>query len=431
MRQNTILQVALDFTDLERALKLAREAVEGGCDWLEAGTPLIKSEGLNCIRRLRKMFPKTVIVADMKVMDVGRTEVEMAAKAGANVVSILGCAGDRTIKECVSAGKNYGAKIMVDMIEVGDVVARAKETESMGADFIGMHTSIDRQMAGDISFDILSRVAGAVDLPVAVAGGINSENAAEAVKSGAEIIIVGGAVTKSQDAKKAVKELKRAITGKIRIKTDLFRRVDEKNVREILYRVSTANISDALHRQKNLSGLKTMLAGARIAGQAVTVRTCPGDWAKPVEAIDIAERGNVIVVDAGGVGPAVWGELASCSAKEKGLSGVIINGAIRDIPDIKKIKFPAFAVLRSPQAGEPKGFGEINVPVVIDGTRIMPGDWVVADDDGVMVIPKRDAAEAANRAMDVLERENRIRAEIKKGKTTLGKVTELLKWEKK
>ena len=70
-----VLQVALDFVDLSRAMKCAEESVKGGVDWLEAGTPLIKSEGLNAVRKLRERFPDKTIIADMKIMDAGRTEV--------------------------------------------------------------------------------------------------------------------------------------------------------------------------------------------------------------------------------------------------------------------------------------------------------------------------------------------------------------------
>jgi len=104
------------------------------------------------------------------------------------------------------------------------------------------------------------------------------------------------------------------------------------------------------------------------------VRTYPGDWAKPVEAIDIAERGDVIVIDAGGVRPAVWGELATHSAIQKGLAGTVIDGALRDTYDICKLKFPAFSRLIAPNAGEPKGFGEIGVPVT-SKLRPATGSW--------------------------------------------------------
>ncbi|MDO8735393.1 MAG: 3-hexulose-6-phosphate synthase [Elusimicrobiota bacterium] len=425
-----ILQVALDFVDLKRAMKLAEEAVAGGADWLEAGTPLIKSEGLNCIRELRKKFPNVKIVADMKTADVGRTEVEIASKAGANVVSVLGTSDDETIKESVSAAKNYGAEIMVDLLGVPDAVKRAKEIEKLGADYIDVHIPIDEQMKGKISFDIVKKVSFAVKIPVAIAGGVNSENAADAVRAGAEIIIVGGAITKSKNAKEETRKIKKAINQKIRIKSEFFSRVSEKNIREILEKVSTANISDALHRGLPLKDIYSITPNVKMIGPAVTVRTYPGDWAKPVQAIDIAKEGDVVVIDAGGVPPAVWGELATNSAVNKKVSGVVIFGGIRDINDIKKLKFPAFATLVTPQAGEPKGFGEINVPIVISGIRIQPGDWLVGDDDGVIVIPKEVAVEFTNRAMNVLETENRLRKEIKDG-SSLSKVAELLKWEKK
>jgi 3-hexulose-6-phosphate synthase / 6-phospho-3-hexuloisomerase len=83
----------------------------------------------------------------------------------------------------------------------------------------------------------------------------------------------------------------------------------------------------------------------------------------------------------------------------------------------------------TPTAGEPKGFGEINVPIKIGDISIHPGDWAVGDDDGVVIIPKGRAAEFANRAMSVLENENRLRGEINRG-STLSQVAYLEKWEK-
>lgn len=425
----SILQVALDFVDLVRAFKLAEEAVKGGADWLEAGTPLIKSVGLDCVRALRKKFPHHTIVADMKTMDVGRMEVESAAKAGADIVAVLGLASNSTIKECIEAGSHYGAKVMVDLLEVSEFINRAKEIEEMGADYLGLHTSIDEQMQGKISFEKVGRLAQEVNIPIAVAGGINSENTCEAVEAGATIVIVGGAITKSEDAQYATQEIKKALDQKISIRTELFKRISGGNIREILEKVSTANISDAIHRQEALRDIFSIASGTKMVGRAVTVRTYPGDWAKPVEAVDQAGEGDVIVIDAGGAGPAVWGELASHSAQEKKLAGVVVDGAVRDVKEIRGMNFPAFARMITPAAGEPKGFGEIGVPVTISGTTVFPGDWVVGDDDGVMVLPDKKAIEFTNRAMDVLERENRIRKEIKEG-GTLGQVTELLKWEK-
>ncbi len=425
-----VLQLALDFVDLSRAIKNAKEASEGGVDWLEAGTPLIKSEGLESVRELRRLFPKKTIVADMKIMDAGRIEVEAAAKAGADIVDVLGAASDATIRECVQAARNYGAKIVVDLIAVKDPGARAKELEGFGIDYITVHCAIDEQMEGKDPFETLREVVQGVSVPVGVAGGINSETAALAIEAGASIVIVGGAISKSANPEDAASTIKRAMTERTAIATKLFKRGSEAQIRQILEQVSAANLSDALHRGGVIENLRPLFQGIKMIGRALTVRTYPGDWAKPVEAIDVAKRGDVIVVDAGGVRPAVWGELATHSAIQKGLAGTVIDGAIRDTYDICKLKFPAFSRLITPNAGEPKGFGEIGVPVTVGNQQVETGDWILGDDDGIVVLPKAKAAEYANRGMDVLERENRIRAEIKEG-STLSKVTELLRWEKK
>jgi 3-hexulose-6-phosphate synthase/6-phospho-3-hexuloisomerase len=425
-----ILQLALDFVDLHRALKVAELAAPQGVDWIEAGTPLIKSEGLDAVRELKKRFPGKTIVADMKIMDAGRIEVEAAAKAGAQLIDVLGTASDATIAECVHAGKNYGAKIVVDLIAVPDPVVRAKEVEALGADFLTVHVAIDEQMRGRDAFAILKMVSQVVQIPVGVAGGINSETAALALEHGASYVIVGGAITKALEPAAATADIRRALDEGVVIPTTLFKRAGEEEIGKVLEMVSAANLSDALHRGGVCEGIRPLFPGIRLAGRALTVRSYPGDWAKPVEAIDLAQPGDVIAIDTGGVGPAVWGELATHSARQRGVQGVVIDGALRDSGDIINLKFPAFSRLVTPNAGEPKGFGEIGVPVRLGGLKVETGDWLLGDDDGLVALPQKIAVEYANRALDVLERENRIRAEIKEGRT-LAQVTDLLRWEKR
>jgi len=197
-----VLQVALDFMILERAIKAAEEAIRGGADWLEAGTPLIKSEGMKAIRELKRRFHR-ITVADLKTMDVGRVEVEMAAKSGADIITVLGVADDSTIEDSIKAARKYGAKIMVDLLNHPEPVKRAKEVEKLGADYICVHVGVDQQMLGKNPLEVLRDVARNVEIPVAAAGGINSESAADVVNAGAEIVIVGGAIIKAPDVEDA------------------------------------------------------------------------------------------------------------------------------------------------------------------------------------------------------------------------------------
>ena len=142
-----------------------------------------------------------------------------------------------------------------------------------------------------------------------------------------------------------------------------------------------------------------------------------------------AGPGDVLVVDAGSSTTAVWGELASWSAHMRKLSGVVIDGAARDIDAILELGFPVFSRSISPNAGEPKGHGEIGVEVTVGGQRVRPGDWIVGDLSGLVVVPRERAQEIANRSLDVLEHENRVREEIQRG-STLGQVQKLERWER-
>ncbi len=423
------LQIALDEVNLDRALQYAKEAAAGGATWIEAGTPLIKAEGLEAVRALKKAFPDLTVIADMKTMDTGAFEVEIAAKAGADVVGILGAASDETFEEAVKAARKYGARVYMDLISVEDKVARAKDAERLGCDYVCLHMGIDDQMVGASPLDILKEISDAVNIPVMAAGGLNTETAGPAVAAGATIVIVGGALTKADDIEAEARKLVQAITDKSVIPTERFKRYSGEGLRDAFLQCSTSNVSDAMHRKGAMdAGILARQTGARIAGRAVTVFTADGDWAKTVEAIDVAQEGDVIVIDQRGGQTAMWGELASESCKLKGIAATVTDGAVRDIDDIREMGFPVWSRHVVPNAGEPKGHGQIGLEIKCGGQVVRNGDWVIADDMGVVVVPQEDAHEVANRALEVKEKEDRLREEIRRGKT-LSSVLHLKKWE--
>ncbi|MHC1575509.1 MAG: 3-hexulose-6-phosphate synthase [Candidatus Methanogasteraceae archaeon] len=430
------LQLALDLLEIDRAIRITEEAAEY-IDLIEAGTPLVKSEGMAAVRALRKAFPDHGIVADMKTMDTGAIEVEMAAKSGADIVTILGSADDSTIEDAVRSARKYGVSLMADLLSVDDPVNRAKKLEELGIECICVHAGIDQQMKGMDALAVLKDVVDAVGagVEVAVAGGLDSENAAKAASLGADVIIVGGAITRSGNVASSAEEIRctidhgsaQAVSAESTEPSG--KQPSDEAVIELLREVSAPNISDAMHRKGAMKGILPICTGHKIVGRAITVRTLPGDWAKPVEAIDRAGSGNVIVIDNGRADVAPWGGLATLSCMNRKIAGVVIDGAVRDVDEIRKFDYPLFARAIVPNAGEPKGYGEIDVDIVCGGQVVRDGDYIVGDDSGVVVIPKERAYEIARRAKEVYKTELRIRSEIERGKS-LSEVLDLAKWEK-
>lgn len=191
------LQVALDVLSLKEALYITKKC--SNAHILEAGTPLIKSEGIKVVTRLKKYFPDKTIVADMKTMDVGYLETEMAGKAGADIVSILAAADDNTIKSAIDAGKKLNVKISCDLINIKETIKRAKQLERLGVDYLSLHLGIDQQRKSKYPYPTLRKLCKTVKIPVAAAGGLTDKNVKDVINAGAEIIIVGSFITKSKD----------------------------------------------------------------------------------------------------------------------------------------------------------------------------------------------------------------------------------------
>jgi 3-hexulose-6-phosphate synthase/6-phospho-3-hexuloisomerase len=288
---------------------------------------------------------------------------------------------------------------------------------------------IDQQMMGKSSLELLASLSDQVHIPLAIAGGIDATSAGVAVRSGADIIIVGGWIARSADVTGSTKKIRKEMDNpSIR---SIEKKSPDEEIRSLLMQVSAPNVTDAMHRKGAMSGIVSICGNVKMVGKAVTVQTFAGDWAKPVEAIDIARKNEVIVINNDGVTHiAPWGELATVSCEKKGISGVVIDGAVRDVDEIRILKFPLFAKAIVPNAGEPKGFGEINAEIHCCGQYVRPGDWIIGDESGVVVIPVERAYEIARRALEVKKNEGRIREEIRRG-STLSEVTELRKWEKK
>jgi len=205
-----VLQIALDYTSLDEAVKIAEKISEIDDIWLEAGTPLIKSEGIKAVKRLRELFPDRFIVADLKIADAGRIESELAAKAGADMVIVLGTSATETIQEVVEACREFGIKVMVDLMDLSNPLEHAEKFTKLGADALVYHVGYGKQRKGlrAASFvKSIKELATRLKIPLAVAGGIRIGEAGELVRAGCKIIIVGKAVTRAEKPELAARLL--------------------------------------------------------------------------------------------------------------------------------------------------------------------------------------------------------------------------------
>jgi len=196
-----MIQVALDMKKAEDALRIANMLFNFNIR-LEAGTPLIKSEGMRAVSLL-KVYGRPV-VADLKTMDTGYLETEMAALSGANYVTVLGAAPDETIAAALDAGDDYGVEVIADLIGVKNIERRAEEVVSLGVKEILVHVGIDQQKKLS-PVDIASQLKG-VAKRLAVAGGLNPERA-EKLKGVADVFVVGGYITKSGNPAAALRRI--------------------------------------------------------------------------------------------------------------------------------------------------------------------------------------------------------------------------------
>jgi regulator of RNase E activity RraA len=182
-------------------------------------------------------------------------------------------------------------------------------------------------------------------------------------------------------------------------------------------------VADSQERSGVLRSDIRPLFDARFVGTALTVRLYPGDLVDCLDALSVAQKGNVIIVDAAGeTETSIWGGLMAGLCQQKGVVGAVVDGAIRDTDEIKSLKFPIFSraiVPRSTHSPYSKRLEpiEVNVPIHCATVLVSPGDVVLADEIGVVVVPQKEAAAVLKRAQEQAAQEEATRQRIRQGKT--------------
>jgi 3-hexulose-6-phosphate synthase len=205
------LQVAMDVLTTADALALAGK-VAPHVDIIELGTPLIKAEGLRAVTAIKQAHPDKIVFADLKTMDAGELEADIAFSAGADLVTVLGTAGDSTIVGAVAAATKHDKGVVVDLIGVADKVTRAREVIALGAVFVEMHAGLDEQAEEGFTLDTLLEAGTTAQVPFSLAGGVSVATIAAVQKAGADVAVAGSAIYSAEDPAAAAAELRAAIS---------------------------------------------------------------------------------------------------------------------------------------------------------------------------------------------------------------------------
>ena len=214
------LQIALDQTSISTARKVVERIPDSDNIILEAGTTLIKGEGVKVIGALREVSPSNFIIADLKTMDVGQVEVDLAFDETADAVSVAGQAPIEVIDKFIYEARRLGIYSILDTINVSDPIKLLKSLKDL-PDIVEIHRGIDEEGGRKLSWDVIGKIKNTFKgkkLLVSVAGGIEPENALDALKAGADIIVVGRYITQSRDIERSVRSFLKLMQGDIDLK---------------------------------------------------------------------------------------------------------------------------------------------------------------------------------------------------------------------
>lgn len=205
------LQLAIDTLNLSDAIRLIDDLYDY-IDIIEIGTPLVLLEGTKATEVISNRFPEKEVLCDAKIMDAGSFESQIVFEAGADYVTILGLADDKTLEECVDQARKYDKKVVVDMINVENIDKRVPKLEEIGVDVIAVHTGVDRQALGRTPLDDLKEIKKyASKTKIAVAGGINENTIDKYIKVRPDIVIVGSGITSAEIPQNSAERMYKAI----------------------------------------------------------------------------------------------------------------------------------------------------------------------------------------------------------------------------
>ncbi|HOJ01732.1 MAG TPA: orotidine 5'-phosphate decarboxylase [Anaerolineaceae bacterium] len=205
------LQLSLDFGRLDDAIHTLSE-IHQSVDVIELGTPLLFLEGLGALTVIKELYPEIDLLADLKIIDGGSYESTLAFEAGADIVTVLGCASEKTIGAAIDTAEKFRKKTVIDLLGVQQVEQKIRQIDKTKADYACLHTAMDDSKEKSVPVEELAIAkTTATRVGIAIAGGINISNIQKILPYQPDIIVIGSGITQQPDKAQAAAEIKKAM----------------------------------------------------------------------------------------------------------------------------------------------------------------------------------------------------------------------------
>lgn len=376
------LSVSLEFLHLENAIFCAEQSVSAGVDIIEVGSTLLKSTGLTSIKVLRERFPEVTLVADMKVQSNVASEIKAIAGAGANSITISGNVSSKVWQQSLDVAKEHEVDVILDFRDL--VRPQQYIDEHIPEGFHSIMLSLDKS-----SFALLQKTTSLLSTPVGVQGIEEEDAIVEAISLGASTIGIRFCDTKEKSIQEAVKSISAILSNAKRTFPKDPISLHEEQLLQLLEQVSPSDFCEVSERPCFLENVYPVQKYTKVAGKAATLKVWPGAEMAVIDFLMKMEPHCILVIDAGGRGSAVWGQMATEIAIKKELVGVVVYGSIKDVNKIREKGLPCYTSSITPiiAKNQDSSFSE-NCPLKIGEVFIKPGDWLIGDDTGIISISK-------------------------------------------
>lgn len=404
------LQVNLEFLHLENALFCAEQCILAGVDTIEIGTTLLKNSGLNSVRILRDRFPEVFLIVDMKSTENVVEEVNAAATAGASCVTISGAIPLHLWERAIEAGKEKGVKVILDfrgLSEIGHKLAQGVPEVDMV--FISLEGDEDKPFYS--LQEIISLVG---QTPLGITGLSSEEEVSQAISLGISTLIARFSDSSGKDCQEAVKNLQVVLANCEKAFPLNPVSVNEESLRKMLDNLMPADICDAVEHSVYLDRVYPIHKYTKLVGKVNTLKVWPGAHIEVLEFLLEVEPGSILVIDSGGQGSAVWGQVATEIALKRGLAGVVVYGSITDINKIRDRGFPCYTTALTSAVTSHRGMVLKNKPLQIGNVWIRPGDWLLGDDTGVVCLSASHLFSIIPKALALSEEKMKLVSQIEK-----------------